>query len=110
MVPRDAHPAGGRRSGRRLGLACGQPHPTVVPGRTPALSTDAPPALRQDAETSGYLDRLTRRVHQLVERVAEEARQAGASDRMPWQRALPPDVDDQLMSAALVIFRCFPYV
>ncbi|GAA4884645.1 MobF family relaxase [Serinicoccus chungangensis] len=58
---------------------------------------DVPPALRQDPETSDYLDRLTHRVQQLVERVADEARQAGASDRVPWQRTLPPDVDDHLI-------------
>ncbi|WP_122263028.1 hypothetical protein [Ornithinimicrobium cerasi] len=58
---------------------------------------DVPPALRQDAETSGYLDRLTHRVQQLVERVADEARQAGASDRVSWQRTLPPDVDGHLI-------------
>ncbi|MGD8202492.1 hypothetical protein ACQE98_17770, partial [Ornithinimicrobium sp. W1679] len=58
---------------------------------------DAPPALRQDAETSGYLDRLTQQIHELQERVGAEARQAGASERTPWQRALPPDVDDQLL-------------
>ncbi|WP_153395833.1 MobF family relaxase [Ornithinicoccus halotolerans] len=57
---------------------------------------DVPSALRQDAETSEYLDRLTRRVQQLVERVADEARRVGASDRKPWQRALPAHVDDQL--------------
>src|SRR5690606_31346692 len=56
-----------------------------------------PSALRQDAETGDYLDRLTRRVEQLAERVTDEARQAGASDRFAWQRPLPPDVDDQLI-------------
>ncbi|AXH96785.1 MobF family relaxase [Ornithinimicrobium avium] len=58
---------------------------------------DIPPALRQDTGTSDYLDRLTRRVEHLAERVAHEARQAGASDRAPWQRALPPHVDSQLL-------------
>ncbi|OLT19579.1 hypothetical protein BJF81_08710 [Ornithinimicrobium sp. CNJ-824] len=76
-----------------------------VAGATPPAYRDAPlpwlpdvpPGLRQDEETSDYLDRLTRRVEQLAERVGDEARQAGASDRMPWQRGLPPDVDDQLI-------------
>ncbi|MFK5582448.1 MobF family relaxase [Serinicoccus sp. LYQ131] len=56
-----------------------------------------PPALRQDAETSEYLDRLTHQVEQLAERVANEACLACASDRMPWQRNLPTDVDNQLL-------------
>src|SRR5690606_25984911 len=59
---------------------------------------DVPPALRQDTGTSDFLDRLTRRVEHLAERVADEAQQAGASDRAPWQRSLPPDVDGQLIS------------
>jgi hypothetical protein len=58
---------------------------------------DAPPALRQDAGTSDFLDRLTRRVEHLAERVADEAQQAGASDRVSWQRTLPSDVDGQLI-------------
>ncbi len=29
--------------------------------------------------------------------MAVEARQVGAADRTPWQRALPPDVDDHLI-------------
>ncbi|MDQ3526751.1 MAG: hypothetical protein M3424_02455 [Actinomycetota bacterium] len=58
---------------------------------------DIPPALRQQPETSDYLDRLTHRVEDLKQRVTDEAHQAGAADRMPWQQALPPDVDDQLI-------------
>ncbi|WP_131105770.1 MobF family relaxase [Ornithinimicrobium sufpigmenti] len=56
-----------------------------------------PPALRHDPDTTEYLDRLTHRVQQLVENVAGEARQAGASARTPWQRTLPPEVDDHLI-------------
>ncbi|WP_289019286.1 hypothetical protein [uncultured Ornithinimicrobium sp.] len=77
-----------------------------IAGTTPPSNRDAPlpwlpdvlPVLRQDAETSNYLDRPARRVEQLAERVAVETQQAGASDRMPWRRALPPDVDDQLLA------------
>ncbi|SOC58170.1 MobF family relaxase [Ornithinimicrobium cerasi] len=58
---------------------------------------DVPPAIRQDTESSDYLDRLTFRIEQLVGRVADGALQAGASDRMVWQRPLPADVDDQLI-------------
>ncbi|MFB9731447.1 hypothetical protein [Ornithinimicrobium kibberense] len=59
---------------------------------------DIPDVLRQDAETSDYLDRLTRRIDDLKQRLADEASQAGAFDRTPWRRTLPPDVDDQLIS------------
>ncbi|WP_431473329.1 hypothetical protein [Ornithinimicrobium sp. W1665] len=58
---------------------------------------DVPPALRQDRETRGYVDRLTHQVKQLAELVAAEAQQAGAYDRVTWQRSLPLDVDDQLL-------------
>lgn len=58
---------------------------------------DVPPALRQDMGTSDFFDRLIRQVEHLAERVADEAQQAGASDRAPWQRTLPPDVDGQLI-------------
>ncbi|QFG67338.1 MobF family relaxase [Ornithinimicrobium pratense] len=58
---------------------------------------DVPHVLRQDSETSDYLDRLTQRIDDLKQRVSDEARQSGASDRVPWQRTLPPDVDDQLI-------------
>ncbi|WP_130011164.1 MobF family relaxase [Serinicoccus sediminis] len=58
---------------------------------------DVPPVLWQTPETSGYLDRLTHRVHQLAERVAAEAQQVGGVDRLPWQRTLSPDVDDHLI-------------
>ncbi|WP_289018710.1 MobF family relaxase [uncultured Ornithinimicrobium sp.] len=76
-----------------------------VAGTTPSSNRDAPlpwlpdvpPALRQDAEMSDYLDRLTHRIDDLVPRVVSEAHQAGAVDRMPWQRNLPADVDDQLI-------------
>ena len=56
-----------------------------------------PPALRHDPDTNAYLDRLTHRVQQLTENVATEARQAGVSARTPWQRTLPPEVDDTLL-------------
>ena len=56
-----------------------------------------PPALRQEPGTSTYLDRLTGRIDDLKQRVADQAQQAGASDRVPWQRMLPPDVDEQLL-------------
>ncbi|WP_269087300.1 AAA family ATPase [Ornithinimicrobium sp. CNJ-824] len=59
---------------------------------------DIPDVLRQGAETSDYLDRLTRRIDDLKQRLADEASQAGAFDRTPWRRTLPPDVDDQLIS------------
>ncbi|GAA5166663.1 MobF family relaxase [Ornithinimicrobium tianjinense] len=58
---------------------------------------DVPPALRQDAGTSDYLDRLTQRIDDLEQRVADEARRAGTSDRVPWHRTLPPHVDGQLI-------------
>ncbi|WP_202879745.1 MobF family relaxase [Ornithinimicrobium pratense] len=58
---------------------------------------DAPPVLRQDAENSDYLDQLTHRIDDLKQRVADEAQRAGASDRAPWQRTLPPEADDQLL-------------
>lgn len=58
---------------------------------------DIPPALRQEPGTSTYLDRLTGRIDDLKHRVTDQAQQAGASDRVPWQRMLPPDVDDQLL-------------
>ncbi|WP_169448577.1 MobF family relaxase [Ornithinimicrobium pekingense] len=77
-----------------------------VAGATPPSHRDAPlpwlpdvpSVLRQDTGTSDYLDRLTHRIHDLKQRVADEAQQAGASDRVPWQRTLPPDVDGQLIS------------
>ena len=59
---------------------------------------DIPNVLRQDKGTSDYLDRLTHRIDDLKQRVADEASQAGASDQVPWQRTLPPDLDDQLIS------------
>lgn len=59
---------------------------------------DVPPALRQDAETSDYLDRLTHRIDDLKQRLADEAQQSSSSDQAPWQRTLPPDVDGQLIS------------
>lgn len=58
---------------------------------------DVPPVLRQDAENSDYLDRLTHRIDDLKQRVADEAQQSSASDRMTWQRTLATDVDDQLI-------------
>jgi hypothetical protein len=58
---------------------------------------DVPSALRQDTGTSDYLDRLTQRIDDLEQRVADEARREGASDRAPWQRTLPPHVDGQLI-------------
>ncbi|MDO5740779.1 MAG: MobF family relaxase [Ornithinimicrobium sp.] len=57
----------------------------------------APPALRQDTETSDYLDRLTWRIDELKQRVVIEAQQSGASERVPWQRTLPPGADDRLI-------------
>jgi hypothetical protein len=76
-----------------------------VAGATPPSHRDAPlpwlpdipPALRKQPETNGYLDRLSERINDLTQRVASEARQTGAPGRMPWQRALPTDVDDQLI-------------
>jgi hypothetical protein len=72
---------------------------TALPHRDAPLPwlPDVPPVLRQDGETSDYLDRLTQRIDDLKQRVADEARQAGASDRVPWQRTLPPDVDGRLI-------------
>ncbi|MFX0538974.1 ATP-dependent DNA helicase [Ornithinimicrobium sp. Y1847] len=58
---------------------------------------DVPPVLRQDPGTSDYLNRLAQRIDDLKQRIADEARQAGASDQMPWQRALPSHVDDQFI-------------
>src|SRR5690606_2990056 len=58
---------------------------------------DVPPALWDDWETSGYLNRLTQRIEDLKQRVADEAQQADGSDRAPWQRPLPPEADDQLI-------------
>lgn len=58
---------------------------------------DVPPALRHQPETSDYLDRLTDRIDDLQQRVEGEAHQTGAPDRMPWQRTLPADIDDQLI-------------
>jgi conjugative relaxase-like TrwC/TraI family protein len=83
-----------------------------IAGTTPTSHRDAPlpwlpdvpSALRQDAETGDYLDRLTHRIDELKQRVADEAQQSSASDRLPWQRTLPPDVDDQLI-ADLAIWR-----
>ena len=59
--------------------------------------SDVPPALRQDAGTNDYLDRLTQRIDDLRQRVADEAQQSSASDRVPWHRTLPPHVDGQLI-------------
>lgn len=58
---------------------------------------DIPPALRHQQEMSGYLDRLTHQVEDLKRRVADEAHQGGAANRMPWMRTLPPYVGDQLI-------------
>lgn len=58
---------------------------------------DIPHALREAPETNGYLDRLTHQVDDLKHRVAGEAQHAGAAHRAPWQRSLPPDVDDRLI-------------
>ncbi|MBW8172602.1 hypothetical protein K0651_06005 [Ornithinimicrobium sp. Arc0846-15] len=44
-----------------------------------------------------YLDRLSGRVEDLKQRVANEAQQVAATDRMPWRRALPPDIDEELI-------------
>lgn len=76
-----------------------------VAGTTPPSHRDAPlpwlpdvpSALRQDAGTSDYLDRLTQRIDDRKDRVADEARRAGTSDRVPWHRTLPPHVDGQLI-------------
>lgn len=76
-----------------------------IDGTTPSSHRDAPlpwlpdvpPVLRRNAETSDYLDRLTQWMDDLRQRVADEARQYGASDQMPWQRVLPPHVDGQLI-------------
>ncbi|MFK5634277.1 MobF family relaxase [Ornithinimicrobium sp. LYQ103] len=75
---------------------CGTTPPSYRDAPLPWLP-DVPPALRQDAETSDYLERLTHRMDDLKQRVADEARQTGATDRIPWQRTLPPDIDDRLM-------------
>ncbi|MBA2695855.1 MAG: AAA family ATPase, partial [Actinobacteria bacterium] len=58
---------------------------------------DVPTVHRELPDARDYLDRLTRRVEDLTERVASEARQEGASDRTPWQRALPPHIDGRLV-------------
>jgi conjugative relaxase-like TrwC/TraI family protein len=58
---------------------------------------DVPPVLRQDAETNDYLGRLTDHIGDLEQRVRGEAHQVGATDSLPWQRSLPPDVDDHLI-------------
>ena len=71
-------------------------HPTMHRDAPLPWLPDTPPALRQDAQTSDYLDRLTHRIAHLKERVAVEAHQA-AADRAPWRKALPPDVDDHLI-------------
>ncbi|GAA4883418.1 MobF family relaxase [Serinicoccus chungangensis] len=76
-----------------------------IAGTTPPSYRDAPlpwlpavpPALRQDRETDSYLDRLSQHLGDLQQRVADEAQQAGASPRVPWQRTLPPDIDDRLI-------------
>lgn len=76
-----------------------------ISGTTPSSYRDAPlpwlpdvpPALRHQPETSGYLNRLSHRIDDLQQRVASEATQAGASARMPWQRAVPPHVDGRLV-------------
>uniref|UniRef100_UPI0025989179 MobF family relaxase n=1 Tax=uncultured Ornithinimicrobium sp. TaxID=259307 RepID=UPI0025989179 len=75
-----------------------------IAGTTPASHRDkplpwlpdVPTVLRQDSGTSDYVDRLTHQIEQLAERVAVQGQQAGASVR-PWQRSLPPDVDDQFL-------------
>ena len=76
-----------------------------IAGTTPPSHRDAPlpwlpdipPALRQDAETSG----LPRPAHPPDRRPQAPGRRrgpaVGAADRAPWQRSLPPDVDDQLI-------------
>jgi conjugative relaxase-like TrwC/TraI family protein len=56
---------------------------------------DIPPALRHGPGTNAYLNRLTGRIDALKHRVTDEA--PGASDRVPWQRMLPPHVDGQLL-------------
>jgi len=58
---------------------------------------DVPTVHRELPDARDYLDRLTRRVEDLKERVASEARQEGTSYRTPWQRALPPDIDGRLV-------------
>ncbi|MGB5952087.1 MAG: hypothetical protein WBG57_06155, partial [Ornithinimicrobium sp.] len=58
---------------------------------------DVPPVLRHQPDMNDYLDRLSTRVEDLKQRVANEAQQVGATDRMPWQRALPPDIDAELI-------------
>ncbi|MFK5647223.1 MobF family relaxase [Ornithinimicrobium sp. LYQ121] len=58
---------------------------------------DLPPALRRDPGTGTYLDRLSGRIDDLKHRVTDQAQQAGAANRAPWQRPLPAHVDDQLL-------------
>ncbi|WP_141401504.1 ATP-dependent DNA helicase [Ornithinimicrobium cerasi] len=58
---------------------------------------EIPPALRRDPGTGTYLDRLTGRIDDLKHRVTDQAQQAGAANRAPWQRPLPAHVDDQLL-------------
>ena len=72
---------------------------TPLAGTDPPLPwlPDIPPALRHEPGTSAYLDRLTHRIDDLKQRITDEVHQAGASDRMPWQRTLPPDIADQLL-------------
>lgn len=58
---------------------------------------DVPPALRQDTQTSEYLDRLTQRIDELKQQVAGDAHRAGGAERVPWQRTLLPRTDDELV-------------
>ncbi len=58
---------------------------------------DIPPALRRDPGTGTYLDRLSGRIDDLKHRVTDQAQQAGAANRAPWQRPLPAHVDDHLL-------------
>jgi hypothetical protein len=59
---------------------------------------DVPTALRGTPDAEDYLDKLVDRIADLRERVASEARRPGALKHTPWQQAVPPDVDGNLMS------------
>lgn len=59
---------------------------------------DVPAALRGTPDVDDYLDKLHQRITDLKDRVASEARRPDASWHTPWQQAVPPDVDGNLIS------------
>lgn len=58
---------------------------------------EIPTALRDCADFNEYLARLSRGIDRLRDRVVNEANRTGSYESAPWLRALPPDVDDQLV-------------